>query len=251
MVLTEELIELGAIVAALYGALHLLLRCRGQTWAEMPTQQRRLLHWMVGLGVVLMFVTEDVLTGTSSQVDAALLSWIHAVVPNSLTPVFQVLTVTASAKMVFPVLAVVVAALLVRRRYWECAVLSSSVLGSVTLAYLAKTAIQRVRPALWETQWYWGSSFPSGHTLTAAALATAVYLCAMRNWPQARWPFIALTSLWALLVALSRLVLGVHWPTDVLAALCAGVLLALGVAAAINRNKRFAVGLEPATLTLP
>lgn len=156
----------------------------------------------------------------------ALLSWIHAVVPDSLTPLFQVLTLSASAKMVFPLLA---------------AVLSSLVLGSVTLAYLAKNAIQRVRPALWETQWYRGSSFPSGHTLTAAALATAaVYLCAMRNWPQARWPFIALTSLLALLGALTRLVLGGALPTDVLAALCAGVLLALDVAAA-----QLARGLQP------
>lgn len=232
--MTEELFEFVAIVAALYGALCLLLRWRGQTWTDMPTQQRRPLHWMVGLGVVLILVTEDVLTRASSRVDAALMSWIHVVVPEPLTPIFQALTLSASAKVVFPVLAVAVAALLIKRRYWECAVLASSLLGSVALVYLAKTAIQRVRPAVWETQWYWGSSFPSGHTLTAAALATAVYLCAERNWPLARWPFIALAALWALLVALSRLVLGVHWPTDVLAALCAGVLLALGVAAAIT-----------------
>ena len=52
-------------------------------------------------------------------------------------------------------------------------------------------------------------SFPSGHTSAAFLLATA--LCLIYG------PALAITYLWAILVALSRVVLGVHFPGDTLA----------------------------------
>lgn len=87
--------------------------------------------------------------------------------------------------------------------------------------------VGRARPALWESQWYWGSSFPSGHTLSTAAFSTAAALCVVRIWPRAGNLALALAVLWTGLVAVSRLVLGVHWPSDVLAATCLGAFIAL------------------------
>ena len=87
----------------------------------------------------------------------------------------------------------------------------------------------RARPELWSTTWYWGSSFPSGHTLSTAAFATALTLIASRIWPQSRRVVLPLAVLWVSLMGLSRMVLGVHWPTDVLAAICLGVFIALAV----------------------
>jgi undecaprenyl-diphosphatase len=103
------------------------------------------------------------------------------------------------------------------------------------VVYLAKTAVGRDRPELWTTNWYWGSSFPSGHTLSTAAIATAAYFCTVRLRPQWRRPAFAIAFGWVAMVALSRLVLGVHWPTDVLAAACAGLLLAVMVNVALIR----------------
>ena len=95
-------------------------------------------------------------------------------------------------------------------------------------------AAGRARPALWATEWYWGSSFPSGHTLVVAAIATAGVLCVSRIRPAARGAALSLAFVWILLVALSRMVLGVHWPTDVLAAAFIGAFLPLAISVALE-----------------
>lgn len=74
---------------------------------------------------------------------------------------------------------------------------------------------------------YSTASFPSGHTCTTAgiAFASAYYLFATRQNALA-----CVYILWALLLGYSRIAVGVHWPSDVLAGLFIG-LLAAGVVA--------------------
>ena len=87
---------------------------------------------------------------------------------------------------------------------------------------------------LWETEYYWGSSFPSGHTLAVAAFATAATLLVLKVRPASLGIVMAAAFLWIFLVGLSRLVLGVHWPTDVLAAACIGTFLPLAIKVIIH-----------------
>ncbi|RSK45862.1 phosphatase PAP2 family protein [Hymenobacter perfusus] len=91
-----------------------------------------------------------------------------------------------------------------------------SVGGAGALNLLAKLLLARARPALWmsiapETTY----SFPSGHAMGAAALALTL---GVLLWPtRARWVAVAVGTAWALLMGWSRMYLGVHFPSDVLA----------------------------------
>ena len=70
-------------------------------------------------------------------------------------------------------------------------------------------------------------AFPSGHTTTATAIATALAIIA---WPTRwRWPVIAAAVLFSSTMAWSRVYLGVHWPSDVVAGLAVGLSVALFV----------------------
>ena len=103
--------------------------------------------------------------------------------------------------------------------------IGSSVAVTVILTTISKYTIKRPRP--YETYpdiekvTSGGSpSFPSGHTSEAFALATSVSL----TYP--KWYVIAPSFLWAGAVGYSRMDLGVHYPSDVLA----GAILGAGCA---------------------
>ncbi|ATV80198.1 Membrane-associated phospholipid phosphatase [Corynebacterium pseudotuberculosis] len=97
---------------------------------------------------------------------------------------------------------------------------------AVGLAWISSSALKylcgRERPSR-ELQllYEYNPSFPSGHATTAFAAATILALLCRRWWVVTAW-------IMAAAVALSRLVRGVHWPSDVLA----GALLGAGVVAA-------------------
>ncbi|WP_258052608.1 phosphatase PAP2 family protein [Streptomyces sp. Ru73] len=76
-----------------------------------------------------------------------------------------------------------------------------------------------------------GWAFPSGHTTTAALTAELLLLAAILRVHRGRTPLAVLVCCWAGLVGLTRVHLGVHWPSDVIG----GWLFALGWIFALGR----------------
>ncbi len=227
--LIEDIVKMVLIVASLYFILGETVRRMQPTWSE-PLGKRRLITLLVLiLAVSAIKLTEDVVGGESGPIDRTILLFIHGHVPHTLSGFFEAVTLTGSSWFLFPLAAVATIALLWARRRFEALLIAASVISSGMVIYLIKTVVGRARPALWDTEWYWGSSFPSGHTLAVAAFATAAALCMSRIRPASRNLALSLAFLWITLVALSRLVLGVHWPTDVLVAACIGAFLPLAM----------------------
>jgi len=226
-----ELLADSAKLAFFVVGAYLLLQASARRWqpgwSVHLTRRRLAVLGLLTLAMSAVKLIEDVVAQESGPVDTAILWFVREQVPAALGGFFAAVTLSGSAAVLLPASVIAVVALLIARRRFEALLLGTSMAAAPLLVYVLKALVGRARPALWQTEWYWGSSFPSGHTLSTAAFATAAALCLARIWPRSATPATVAALLWTGLVALSRLVLGVHWPSDVLAALCLGVFLPL------------------------
>ena len=167
--------------------------------------------------------------------DRPLLALLHrhtAPVPDQLA-VF--LTIVGNTGPMVGAGLLVLAGLLVRRQRRAAWAFGLSVGGSMVLTQVIKALVLRPRPDLWPSirpeHTY---SFPSGHAMDTAAIATAVAFLAWQFRGRWRWLAWTLGPLFVLGVGWARAYLGVHYPSDVLAGWAAAVgwvLLAQGLAA--------------------
>lgn len=105
-----------------------------------------------------------------------------------------------------------------------------AVLGGMLLSSLLKAGYDRPRPTLTPHGSYVVSpSFPSGHSMMSAVVYLTVgsLIARLRPNPRVRVYVLLLSALVAIIVGVSRVYLGVHWPTDVLAGWAVGAAWAL------------------------
>lgn len=97
--------------------------------------------------------------------------------------------------------------------------------GAVGLNYLLKVVFGRARPALWDRVIDVGQySFPSGHAMISMVVYGAIGYLLVKQ--LGKWHIAIATGTLLLVtgIGLSRLYLGVHWPTDVVAGYAAGIV---------------------------
>lgn len=128
---------------------------------------------------------------------------------------------------------VAVAGLVVRRRYRAALYLVLTVVAATRLSSLMKAVIARPRPPV-DTQLFhaYEPAFPSGHSVDAAALVTALAVTAVATRPARRWTTLIVTAAVALIATVmwSRTYAGVHWLSDTVAGVLLGVAVALALA---------------------
>jgi undecaprenyl-diphosphatase len=127
--------------------------------------------------------------------------------------------------------------------------IAAVMLGEELLVLTIKQLADRVRPAFNPAAATLGPSFPSGHSATAAAFyATAALLIGRHRTRPWRAVLIGLAVGIAVAVAASRVLLDVHWLTDVIAGLALGwAWFAVCAIAFGGRILRFGAGVATAT----
>jgi len=123
--------------------------------------------------------------------------------------------------------------LLTLRRYQTAGFLAAAVAGGVLLSRLIKAEIKRPRPEhhhlLVSSMFASDYSFPSGHSMMSAVVyltLALIFTAVIRRW-KVRAFVIGSSLLLVSLIGVSRMYLGVHYPSDVLAGWIGGLVWAL------------------------
>ncbi len=129
-----------------------------------------------------------------------------------------------------------------RKKWGSLALVSVSTIGGAAVADALKNAFHRARPDLVpHLAPFSGESFPSGHSMLSAIiyLTLGSLLAHTTTDRGVKAYFLTVASLLSLMVGVTRVYLGVHFPTDVLAGWCAGTAWALlwGIAARLLQNR--------------
>ena len=166
---------------------------------------------------------------TTGGLDARVNAFVEAHRSAALTAFFSGYTGLGQWLVLTVAAVAVIAALAWRARRREAVFLLLVMTMSTLLNPALKHLFERVRPpvesAVVSVNGY---AFPSGHAMSSATFALALAVIA---WPTRwRWPAAGLAATFALLMGLSRVYLGVHWLTDVLA----GWVLAVAVVTATH-----------------
>ncbi|WP_172664133.1 phosphatase PAP2 family protein [Demequina rhizosphaerae] len=198
---------------------------------------------LIGLGVVGFSVVLDWVIEREDlwRLDEPLLEWLAENRTDGLTTFLTGVT-NLFGPVFLPIVVAVIALLWWRitRSWWEPTLLVGAMLLSTTLSVTLKLMVGRTRPAAdlmsipgGETS----GSFPSGHTIGATTLVLVVgYLLwhedAEASWALAGWTLASIGVI--VLVGVSRLYLGYHFLTDVVAGACVAVGV-LGVVVGLER----------------
>ncbi len=171
---------------------------------------------VAGLGVAIR-------DGAVSRQDTSGLLWLHAHTAPLLESLSRALNILGGPWVTFPVMTLLPALVWLTGRRHPAVFMAAAFWTATALQWSLKLLYGRPRPHLWPTDIHVsGWSFPSGHATAATALALIFTLLAWRT-PR-RWMALTAGLLYAALMAGSRVVLGVHYPTDVLAGMLVGVL---------------------------
>ena len=172
------------------------------------------------LGYMIKFYPET-LVGFDQPIQTV----VRGDLPDYLTILFRAITRLIDIPVI--ITWVVITAFIFYRKRWK--IESFFMLGNLTLAGLLivtfKNIYQRPRPAILHLVEEKGFSFPSGHSLAVTLMVGTMIVILSQRMKDPVWRKIVqiVLGLYLVSVLVSRVYLGVHYPSDVLASLCVGL----------------------------
>ena len=190
-------------------------------------RKRKLLGALLLVGFAVTLVTtfglvelhDEILKSTFQQHDHAIQAWVHTFTRPSLTILMRTLTFIGSPFMLAPSVALAAALLWYTRQKDDAVLVAAAALGGIVIDEGLKLHFKRLRPDVpWAFIHEHSFSFPSGHSVLAIVMyGIIVYKTQDKLHPRwAKATLMIAAFLMVIGIGLSRVYLGVHYPSDVL-----------------------------------
>lgn len=165
-----------------------------------------------------------------SFIDINIWEYVKFIRTEELTKIFKVITFFGEKKVLF-IISVLVILLLIFLKKYKLALFyfTSSFFGALLLNKLIKNIYLRPRP-FYENNiidnllYVGGYSYPSGHSMGAVIIYVSLFYILYKLFKVKTFSFLflSLATILSFLIAISRVYLGVHYPTDIISGFCLG-----------------------------
>jgi membrane-associated phospholipid phosphatase len=191
-------------------------------------------------------IAREVVEGETSEMDKVVELAVHSLKTPFMDHVMRAFTFMGSPFAVIPLAAAIIV-WAVRKKETRAAVAFLIVLVMTeVLNVMLKHTFERARPTLFqEIETLHSYSFPSGHAMAAAAVYGMMGVVVARLAPTHRRPLVIGLPILIVMIGMSRIYLGVHWPSDVLAGFAAGAFIVLAGALALDGIPSLATLVKP------
>jgi len=190
------------------------------------------LELLVIAGVFLLslftfsFIVHEAVYEQEDVFDKNVISFFSAHSPGTLITLMKRITFFGSTTFLFPAYIILVAWQISKKKFQYAIDIGVIALSSTAMMFALKAFFHRQRPRLPIIKGITGYSFPSGHALSSFIFCTIlIYLAWKSPLPPARKYFLMLfLFLCPVAIGLSRIILNVHYATDVIGGFCLAIV---------------------------
>ena len=169
--------------------------------------------------VAFLVIAAFVVKSDSLYIDRLGYKFVSSFISDFKTPIVKGITNFGSEKIIIPLFAIVSIIFIIFKRGKYSLLLGLCLLFQVMLNCVLKNIFRRSRPSVLRLIEQGGYSFPSGHTMASSAFYGYLMYIIYKNVKNKylKWGSIILISIFVLFIGCSRIYLGVHYTSDVLA----------------------------------
>jgi membrane-associated phospholipid phosphatase len=217
-------------------------------WVQISSPMKKYVLISVTILSVFTFIfvrfADELIEAELYHFDQTIIDWIQSFVRPQLTSIMKVFTFFGSTVALILLLFISVVLLVWQKKRWEVIFLVIGIAGGGIFNLLLKWIFHRQRPTLHRLIEETGYSFPSGHSMGSFifyGMLCMLYVMFLKS-RTAKVIMIMSTVLIIVMVGLSRIYLGVHYPSDVLAGYAAGgtwlTICLIGLRLVLEARKR-------------
>jgi undecaprenyl-diphosphatase len=181
----------------------------------------------IGFGLLFVYIATTISNKSIAHFDTSIIRFVQGMETPWLTSIMKFFTTLGNTKSVIGIALIAFVLLYFAFRYRQQAFLFIIIIGgTVVLNALLKNYFKRERPEIHRIMNANGFSFPSGHSMIAFSLYTIIVYIAWRNVKTglSRTLLILFAAFMILMTGISRIYVGVHYPSDVVGGFAASGL---------------------------
>ncbi len=187
------------------------------------------------------FLAEGVLQGKQRAIDNNIFLFFDSFTTPGLIRTMEVFSFFGSVQFMVPAYLILIGYFFIKKRFRNGVDVAIIGVTSTAMIFGLKILFHRQRPGLPIIEELHTFSFPSGHALSSFILCSLlIFIIHKRAWKKMyKWIIAIFLALFSITIGISRIILRMHYPTDVIASLCLGivwVIVSLWIFKKINRQ---------------